>query len=75
MSEHRSKVVKAGLVHNLEVLSSAPSTLAQYDPSQWAQYHALPLHIATAARINHTACMERFAWPQWRRRIEEILQS
>ena len=27
--------------------------------SQWATYHALPLDVATAARLHHTRCIER----------------
>ena len=58
MAEHRSKLVRAELRSNLALLESAPS-LASYCPSQWASYHALPLHTATAARLGHTKCMER----------------
>ena len=60
MAEHRSKLVKAELRSNLALLEAAPS-LTTYCPSQWASYHALPLHTATAARLSHTRCMERSA--------------
>ena len=58
MAEHRAKLVKAELKNNLGLLE-APPALADYDPSQWATYHALPLHVATAARLHHTRCIER----------------
>ena len=93
MAEHRGKLVRAELRSNLALLESPPS-LADYSPSQWATFHSLPLHTATAARILHTRCMERsenknylgrgynkliyvfrLAWPQWKRKIEDILQS
>ena len=58
MAEHRGKLVKAELKNNLGLLE-APPALADYDPSQWATYHALPLDVATAARLRHTRCVER----------------
>ena len=58
MAEHRSKVVRAQISQQVEVLDSAPS-LTDYQPSQWTLYHALPLHVATAARLQHTQRMER----------------
>ena len=58
MAEHRGKLVRAELRSNLELLESPPC-LADYNPSQWATYHALPLDVATAARLHHTRCIER----------------
>ena len=58
MAEHRGKLVRAELRSNLALLESPPC-LADYSPSQWATFHSLPLHTATAARILHTRCMER----------------
>ena len=58
MAEHRGKLVRAELRSNLGLLESPPS-LGDYDPSQWSTYHALPLDVATAARLHHTRCIER----------------
>ena len=74
MSEHRSKLVRAQLRTNLLTLETAPA-LDDYDPGQWSNYHALPLDVATAARIHHNKQIQQLQWPQWKRKIQEAISS
>jgi hypothetical protein len=54
----------------LAVLESAPS-LDEYSPSQWSQFHSLPLHVATKGRMEHKAAMRRMDVVRWKRLLEE----
>ena len=67
------QVLTAHIQAGLRLLENKPS-LPQYRPAHWADYHALPLPVAAAARLKHTAALERLAWPAWRRRIADIVE-
>ena len=44
-----------------------------YDPADWSKYHALPLDVAAAARMEHNQHMERMKWPEWKQEIHKIV--
>ena len=74
LAEHRTGLVTAQLQSTVELLQSAPS-LQDYQHEQWSQFHSLPLDIATAARVDHLAALEKLKWPEWKRKIEDIIQN
>ena len=47
--------------------------LSEYSPSDWSKYHALPLDVASQARLQHTTQLERLGWPGWKRRIHDLV--
>ena len=49
------------------------SGLSEYSPSDWSKYHALPLDVASQARLQHTRQLERLGWPGWKGRIHDIV--
>ena len=73
LAEHRTGLVIAQTQSTAELLQSAP-TLGDYQHQQWSMFHALPLDIATAARVQHRAALDRVKWPHWKRKIEDIIQ-
>ena len=74
LAEHRTGLVMAQLQSTVELLHSAPP-LQDYQNEQWSQFHSLPLDIDTAARVEHRAALERLKWPEWKRKIVDIIQN
>ena len=54
----------------LAILETAPS-LEEYTPNQWPQFHALPLHLATKARMEHKAAMMNLELDKWKQLLAE----
>ncbi len=70
LGDHKALTSLAQTEAVLAVLESAPS-LEEYSPSQWSQFHSLPLHLATKARMEHKAAMRKMDMERWRRLLED----
>ena len=55
----------------LTMLESAPK-IGEYHPIQRSQFHSLPLHIASKARMEHKEAMARMNQPRWKKILEEF---
>ena len=70
VQDHRTLANLAQTEAILSVLEAAPN-LNEYDQSQWADFHSLPLSVATKARLEHKAALERLKLPKWKRILDD----
>lgn len=71
LQEHKA-MVKVSQSHTiLSMLETAPK-LRDYHPIHRSQFHSLPLHIATKARLEHKEAMKKMDQPAWKKTLQEF---